>query len=104
MLQRFFTKCQQNEMDFVIHAIENHLSELMTNQYANFMFKNLVQNCNYEQRYHLLKKLAPVLNYVAVDAKGTHALQSVISLVNSNEEEALISEAIRTNLLKLIMV
>lgn len=57
VLQKFFPRANQNDIDTVINKIQDHISELMLDPYANYMFQTLAQSCSSEQRYHLLQKV-----------------------------------------------
>ena len=57
ILQKFFPKANQQEIDFVIYEIQDKMEELMLDSYANYMFQTLAQSCSSEQRYYLLQKV-----------------------------------------------
>jgi len=57
ILQKFFPKANQAQVELVIREIEDKLEELMLDPYANYMFQTLAQSCSGDQRYFLLKKV-----------------------------------------------
>ncbi len=61
ILQKFFAKANQLEIEMVIHEIEDNMEELMLDPYANYMFQTLAHSCSSEQRYLLLKKVIQLL-------------------------------------------
>src|SRR6478609_7166481 len=104
ILQKFFPKANQNEVEQVIHEIEDKLEELMLDPYANYMFQTLAQSCSSDQRYFLLKKIAPSMAEIACDRKGTHALQSLIALVSRDVEENLLRDTLKDHIVELSFV
>jgi len=101
VLQRFFPRAAQHEVEIVINEIQDHIEGLMLDPYANYMFQTLAQSCSSEQRYHLLKKIAPSMIRIACDRKGTHSLQAVISLINRDVEDKLIEETLNGHVVNL---
>jgi len=61
ILQKFFPKANQNQVEQVIQEIEDKLEELMLDPYANYMFQTLAQSCSGDQRYFLLKKVLEIV-------------------------------------------
>ena len=57
VLQKFFPRASQPEIDLVINKIQDSIEELMLDPYANYMFQTLAQSCSSEQRYQLLQKV-----------------------------------------------
>lgn len=60
ILQKFFPKANQHEIEVILSKIGNDIVELMLDPYANYMFQTLVQSCSSEQRYYLLEKVSIV--------------------------------------------
>lgn len=57
ILQKFFPRANQQEIDMVINEISGSLEEIMLDSYANYMFQTLAQSCSSEQRYLLLQRV-----------------------------------------------
>lgn len=104
ILQKFFPKANQDEVDLIIHEIQDKLEELMLDPYANYMFQTLAQSCSSDQRYFLLKKISPSMVEIACDRKGTHALQSLIALVSRDAEENLLKDTLKDHIVELSFV
>jgi len=104
VLQRFFPRANQQEVEIVINEIQDDIEGLMLDPYANYMFQTLAQSCSSEQRYHLLQKIAPSMVKIACDRKGTHSLQAVISLINRDVEDRLIEETLNGHVVDLAFV
>lgn len=60
-MQKFFIKCSQLELESVLSEIKSHITALMTDTYANYMFQTLIQRCTPEQRLFILQQVN--LNY-----------------------------------------
>eukprot|EP00825_Cyclidium_porcatum_P036285 TRINITY_DN3820_c0_g1_i7.p1 TRINITY_DN3820_c0_g1~~TRINITY_DN3820_c0_g1_i7.p1 ORF type:complete len:670 (+),score=108.03 TRINITY_DN3820_c0_g1_i7:120-2129(+) len=103
LIQKLFTKCSQQDLDYFIKEIETNLADLMMDNYANYMFGSLSQSCSPNQRLLILKIIAPKLVEIACDKKGTHALQALVSLINCKQEEDLIKNTIQNNVLQLTL-
>jgi len=101
ILQKFFPRANQDEVELVIDEIEENIDELMLDPYANYMFQTLAQSCSADQRYRLLQEIAPSMVRVACDRKGTHSLQAIVSLVNRDVEEKLIRDALQGHIVEL---
>jgi hypothetical protein len=56
-LQRFYSKCTEEEIQVVFEEIQDGLQDLMLDQYANFMFKNLTANSPQRIRVALIMKV-----------------------------------------------
>jgi len=65
------------------------ISELMLDPYANYMIQTLVQNGHPKQRMYLLQKIGPSFTAIARDKKGTHSLQAIVALIDSQDEISL---------------
>jgi len=101
LLQKFFPRANQNEVEHVINEIEDHIDELMLDPYANYMFQTLAQSCSADQRFRLLQEIAPSMVRVACDRKGTHSLQAIVSLISRDVEEKLIRDALQGHIVEL---
>lgn len=40
-LQKYISKCNEQDIDMILQSIEQHINQLMLDQYANFFFKTL---------------------------------------------------------------
>ena len=60
VLQRFFPRATQQEVETVIVELQDKVQDLMLDPYANYMFQTLAQSCSSEQRYYLLKKVCTI--------------------------------------------
>ena len=76
----------------------------MTNHYANHFFKNFTNNCNSEQKLRILKYIEPNFSKIAHHSCGTHAMQSLLEIIDNDEEIQLITSCIKNDLIRLCKV
>lgn len=92
--QSIIQRASQGLMDQIVSVLcRVNLADLMTDPYANYMCQTLFEHCSAAQRLYLLRYLRPNLVDIALNERGTHALQKLISLVNLPEEFSLLVEA-----------
>ena len=66
---------------------EGDIETLMCDPYGNYLCSSAFQACGVLQRRRMLEKLASSLARVACNKPGTHALQALIGLLSTPEEE-----------------
>lgn len=82
---------------FILDEVGEKINELMIDRYGNYLFQELIRKCN--ENGHGATKLLSVLtnikpNFIQIctDKKGTHAVQRLIDMIASPEEEKALSE------------
>ena len=103
VLQDFLVKASKTDLDKVITRFSNNMIELMLDPYANYMIQILAKHCQAEQRLVLLQKIAPAIYKIACDKKGTYALQTIVSLINTHAEDLLMKSALGNYILDLAL-
>ena len=68
-LQKYISKCGEQDIEVILHAIEPHLSSLFCDSYANFFCKTLCEVCNAKQRVVIISKLQRNIDEIARDKK-----------------------------------
>jgi len=99
--QQYIAKSRPEEIQQIIENLVPCISELMTDFYGNYMCQTLFQSCSSYQRLSLLKAMEPHLLGIAKECKGTHSLQTLISLSNLPEEEEVYRNAFKGHVLEL---
>lgn len=85
--QAIIQRASQGLKDQIVGVLcRVNLADLMVDSYGNYMCQTLFENCSAAQRLHLIRYLRPSLIDIALNVRGTHALQKLISLVNLPEE------------------
>ena len=75
----------------------------MLDYYGNYMIQSLINVCTVEQRFTFLQKIESKIALMAYDKKGTHSLQTVISVTSLEKEVLLIVNSIENEVLNLSM-
>jgi len=68
----------------------------MTDQYGNYFCQKLIQCCSAEHRVFILKYINRDFSRISCNSSGTHALQSLIEIINLPEEEELLKLCVRS--------
>lgn len=73
------------------------MSELLENDYANYMVQSLVSFSNSQQRFRIFSSLSDQIAQLVCLKQGTFALQQMISFINTEEEFQLFTKIIENN-------
>ncbi|KAL2265475.1 hypothetical protein VTJ83DRAFT_6575 [Remersonia thermophila] len=103
---RYLQKQLENRTREHIHTIwletNQHVVELMTDPFGNYLCQKLLEYCNDEERTALVRNAAPSLVSIALNQHGTRALQKMIEHVSTREQINLIVNALRNQVVELI--
>lgn len=102
-LQRQLQKCNPNVVNLILLEVEHHVAQLMCDAFGNYLCSAMFQACSVQQRKWMLQKLAQSIVVIACDKRGTHALQALIVLLNTVEEQDLLMQAINGHVTQLCM-
>ena len=103
-VQTYLIKATPNVINTLIDEIGSKFEITMTNHYANHFFKNFTNNCNSEQKLRILKYIEPNFSKIAHHSCGTHAMQSLLEIIDNDEEIQLITSCIKNDLIRLCKV
>jgi hypothetical protein len=103
VLQKYVATADKEDLDVVVEELGEKICDLMLDPHANYMIQTLVQNGSPKQRLHLLQKISPSLISIARDKKGTHSLQAIVALVDTEEEASLIKKTLEGSVFELSM-
>lgn len=102
-LQRQLLKGQSVVVDLILEEIEQDIVQLMCDAYGNYLCSQAFQACSIQQRKRLLEKLSPKVAATACDKRGTHALQALIGLLTTPDEQDILARAISLHVIELCM-
>lgn len=102
-LQRQLLKGHQLVIGLILHEVEQDVVHLMCDAYGNYLCSVAFQACSVRQRKRMLEKLAPRIAATACDKRGTHALQALITLLGTAEEQDLFMRAVQNHVIELCM-
>lgn len=102
-LQRQLQKGPGPIMDVILAEVEDEIAGMMCDSYGNYLCSAAFQACSPRQRKRILEKLSPQVAAIACDKRGTHALQALIGLLQLEEEQQLLMNAIKSRVIELSM-
>ena len=91
--QKLIAKSRPEQIEKVVEVLAPHVGELMNDLYGNYMCQTLFQSCSSKQRLVLLEGMKNHLVKIAQDPRGTHSLQTIITLANLPQEEEVYRQA-----------
>ena len=79
-----------------------HVIELMTDPFGNYLCQKLLEFCNDDERTILIQNASQDMVRIALNQHGTRALQKMIEFVSTPHQVHLIIEALRFRVVELI--
>lgn len=98
VLQKQLLKGHPSAIKGILDEMEPELPGLMCHMHGNYLCSAAFQSCSVTQRVRMLEASLQKLPAIAKDQWGTHALQALVGLVCSREEEALLVPALERHL------
>lgn len=74
----------------IFTEIQDHVVDLMTDPFGNYLVQRLFENVSSEERLVLVKNAAPSLVRISLDPHGTRALQKLVECISTSDESALV--------------
>lgn len=103
---RYLQKQLENRIPEQVHMIwletNQHVVELMTDPFGNYLCQKLVEYCSDDERTVLIQNAASDMVRIALNQHGTRALQKMIEHVTTPVQVNLIVEALRHQVVELI--
>ncbi len=103
---RYLQKQLENRLPDQIHMIwletNQHVVELMTDPFGNYLCQKLLEYCNDDERTVLIQNATSNMVPIALNQHGTRALQKMIEHVTTQVQINLIVEALRNQVVELI--
>lgn len=85
----------------ILNELQNHLVELMTDPFGNYLFSKLMEHCDSPQREQILQKILTDLLPTAFDMYGTQSMQKMMPFLTEGQIEQVIN-ALKPNAIALI--
>ncbi|TKV97722.1 hypothetical protein SEVIR_9G513900v4 [Setaria viridis] len=95
----------KHHVDVIFEGIINHIADLMTNSFANYLVQKMLVVCDDEQRLRIIAVLTqdPVkLVAISQNMHGTRAVQKLIETVTTREQIVLITSALQPAFIELV--
>lgn len=90
-------------VDIILGEVEQDIAGLMCDPYANYLCSAVFQACSSRQRLRMLHCLAPRVAAIACDKRGTHALQALIGLLTTSEEQEFLVRSLQNHVIDMCM-
>ncbi|TKA67203.1 hypothetical protein B0A55_09452 [Friedmanniomyces simplex] len=101
-LQRKLDERADDSVQIIFEEVKEHIIELMTDPFGNYLCQKLLECANDEQRTALITNAAPAMTKIALNQHGTRALQKMIEYISTSEQTDVIIEALRFDVVQLI--
>ncbi|CAM0871785.1 unnamed protein product [Alopecurus aequalis] len=95
----------KHHVDVIFEGIIDHMPELMTNSFANYLIQKLLDVCDEDQRLRIIAVLTedPVkLLRISLNTHGTRAVQKLIETVRIRKQIMLITSALQPCFMHLV--
>ncbi len=90
ILQKSLNEMSKENLDLIIKEMKGYFSAIIKNKNGNYFCSDLFKVCSKEQRIEILKEIGNNLIDDCTDEYGTHPIQTLIELANSEEEYKLL--------------
>lgn len=101
-LQKKLEERQPDQIHMIWLETNQHVVELMTDPFGNYLCQKLLEYCNDEERTLLIENASCDLVRIALNQHGTRALQKMIEFISTPGQIATIIEALRYRVVELI--
>lgn len=102
LLQRMLDEQKPHIADLTFNEVFDHMNELMTDPFGNYLCQKLIEHCNEQQRFAIIQKVAPDLVAISLNMHGTRAVQKLVETINTPKEVELVIGALRASVVTLI--
>jgi hypothetical protein len=90
ILQKGLSEINNDTKNNIIKQLSGTFSKIIKNKNGNYFCIDLIKVCDKNQRIEILKEISKTINEDCVDEYGTHPIQTLIELAESEEEYKLI--------------
>ncbi|KAI7558425.1 hypothetical protein KC346_g23035, partial [Hortaea werneckii] len=84
-LQRKLDERDEPTIQTIFNEVKDHIIELMTDPFGNYLCQKLLESTNDEQRTALIRNAMPAMTKIALNQHGTRALQKMIEFISTPE-------------------
>ncbi|KAL5563866.1 hypothetical protein UlMin_033613 [Ulmus minor] len=104
-LQKKFSEGTRKEIEMIFVEIIDHVVELMTDPFGNYLIQKLLEVCDEDQHMQVLRSITRKpgeLVRISCDMHGTRAVQKVIETLNTQEQFFLVVSSLKQNVVTLM--
>jgi hypothetical protein len=91
-----------NVVDITFNEVFDHMNELMTDPFGNYLCQKLIEHAADTQRLSVITKVAPDLVAISLNMHGTRAVQKLVETIITPQEVELVVNALRASVVTLI--
>ena len=102
LLQRLLDDQKPTLCDLVFRECYEHINELMTDAFGNYLMQKLIEQCQEQQRIAIINKSSADLVAIALNMHGTRAVQKIVESVSTGNEVEQVIAALRSSVVTLI--
>ncbi|XP_068649784.1 uncharacterized protein [Aristolochia californica] len=104
-LQRKFTEGTPEDVQKIFIEIVDHIVELMTDPFGNYLVQKLLEVCDEDQQMQILRSITQKdgdLIKISCDMHGTRAVQKVIETLKTPEQTSIVVSSLKPGIVTLI--
>eukprot|EP00898_Chlorokybus_atmophyticus_P007317 jgi/Chlat1/7587/Chrsp63S09150 len=103
-LQKKFDEGGPQEVAVIFAEIIDHIAELMVDPFGNYLAQKLLEVCNEDQRYAVLRRVTSghQLVHISVDMHGTRAVQKLIETLKEPDQVSMVVRALSAGVVTLV--
>jgi len=90
-LQKKLDDKNANNTKIILNELFDHLAELMTDPFGNYLFSKLMEHCDSQQREKVIEKILPDMMQTAFDMYGTQSLQKMMPFLTESQINSVIN-------------
>jgi len=101
IMQKYLNKFPSNIKTLLILKIGKNLGKIMIDTYGNYFCQKMFQICSNEQRILILEYINNEFIEISKSPSGTHVIQAILELINTEDEINIIINCIKNHELEL---
>lgn len=104
-LQRKFDEGNAEDVQKIFIEIIDHIIELMTDPFGNYLVQKLLEVCNEDQRMQILRAITSnqgELVNISLNMHGTRAVQKLIETLKTTEQVSMVISSLKPGVVTLI--
>lgn len=102
LLQRLLDDHRPGVIDVVYEESFEHVNELMTDPFGNYLCQKLIEHSNETQRLTILHRVSADLVAISLNLHGTRAVQKLVESINTPAEVEILVNSLKSSVVILI--
>lgn len=90
-LQKKLDEKNPTNTNIILKELSDHMVELMTDPFGNYLFTKLIENCDPQQREKVVDRILPEIVQTTSDMYGTQSLQKIMPFLNETQIQSVVS-------------